>query len=102
MAVISGNFSADGVSAQAWCDNNKEGPEGVYIKLYGDFGGGIVTVEEDQGDGTYVAKECGSFSSNGEKRVLMPNGTKFRIRLSGSTSPDLNYYIANMAYRGKY
>lgn len=98
------NLTADvtvGNAANLW--QWPSGMRGVF-EAAGDFGGGTLTLYRwvgngapSGGDGEWVAFSGAAFSDDG--------GTEFvtameyvSIALSGSTSPDINYYIAPIAF----
>jgi len=96
----SGTLTANGSSSIHVVATNQEVLNGAFLHLDGTFGGGTVQVEFYGADDTWHDLAEGSFTSTASEQLIIANGIKIRLTLSGATSPSLYYQISDMANAG--
>jgi hypothetical protein len=92
--MIQGSLTVDG--STDWIQLEDTG--GVHIAAKGDFGVGTLTIEQRVNGTAYTVQESDdslvSHTGNFNRHLSFEKHDIFRITLSGSVSPDINYSIS--------
>jgi len=92
--MIQGNIAADG--STGWVQMEDTG--GVHIAVKGTWGGGRLTIEQKINSVAYGIQSSDNVVivhlANFNRHVNFEKHDIFRLTLTGSTSPDLDYSIA--------
>lgn len=81
---MNGAFDEDGETGEYQVP-----PPAVQIKLAGDFGGGTVQIQREDGDGTWRDIEGAAFDANADAVIDFFHGSRIKGVLAGSTDPDV-------------
>ena len=100
--TISGNFSADGVSAELVVSSPSfEVMNGAHVWIGSganvDFGDGTVSIEMKNAQGAWVAIPLATYLAPASEQVFAKNNSSIRLRMSDSTTPNLDYEISCMS-----
>ena len=92
--MVDGILEADGSTSSIVVNNSN----GMHIALRGDFGGGSITVEQEVRGVFYPSKSPDdldiTYSSPVDRIINFRLGDKFRLTLSGSTSPSVKWSVS--------
>lgn len=88
--VLSGNFTVDGSSSDYQTEQNGT----LVVTVAGTWGSGTVTgTIVDDSSNAISAGTSAELTADGAFEVYLKEGMAFRLVLSGSTSPDLDYEV---------
>ena len=63
------------------------------VEVTGDFGGGTVTFQVRHTSADFSPLEDGVLSAPTSKKVYMKPGTRLKLTVAGSTTPDISAYL---------